>query len=77
MPVDFGHVVHGPAAGVHLPVVFSDGHREIFGTETDRRRIVATKYVDTIIIVAKYSCVTREDGLRNGHVGDIVLALHQ
>lgn len=34
MPVDVGHVVHGPAAGINLPVVFADGHGQVLGTET-------------------------------------------
>jgi len=37
VPVDFGHVMHGLAAGVDLPVVFPDGHGEIFGTEAEKR----------------------------------------
>lgn len=40
MPLDFGHVMHGPAAGVHLPVVFSDGHGEFFGTETEHAEAI-------------------------------------
>lgn len=34
MPVDFGYVVDGFAAGIDLSVVFSDGDSEIFGVET-------------------------------------------
>lgn len=34
VPIDFGHVVDGLATGVDFAVVFSDGHGQVFRTET-------------------------------------------
>lgn len=44
MPVDFRHVMHGLPAGVHLPVVFPNGHGEIFGVETREKDDVERMY---------------------------------
>lgn len=32
--VDVSYVVHGPAAGINLPVVFANGYGQVLGTET-------------------------------------------
>lgn len=34
MPMDFGHVMNGLAAGVDFTVMFSNGHGKIFWTKT-------------------------------------------
>lgn len=35
MPMDFGHVMDGLAAGVDLTVVFSYGHGKVFRIKTE------------------------------------------
>lgn len=52
--VDFGHVVHGLATGFHLPVVFSDGHGQIFGVKSaNENRTAVYINIPAIITVVR------------------------